>query len=173
MAKVRVYELAKDLNMTNKQLLEKLKELEIDAKSHMSALGNSDVAAVKQNLLGKKKRSNEVKVRPSVIRRRRTKTISQAEGPEREEDMNDSIEPKEPTVQEPGDQQEAKGLEDDAVTPVQPEEPVTQGNDEDVPESPKTEENEVKRPGKKIVSKTVSPLRLSSLPRLKNRRPGT
>lgn len=53
MAKVRVYELAKDLNITNNQLLEKLKELKIDAKSHMSALDNSDVAAVKQNLLGK------------------------------------------------------------------------------------------------------------------------
>ncbi|MCG8551854.1 MAG: translation initiation factor IF-2 [Desulfobacterales bacterium] len=159
MAKVRVYELAKDLNMTNKQLLEKLKELEIDAKSHMSALGNSDVAAVKQNLLGKKKRSNEVKVRPSVIRRRRTKTVSQAEGPERGADMNDSIEPEEPAVQESGDQQAIKGLEDDAVTAVQPEEPEAQGS-EDVPESPKKKEKDVKRPAKKIMSKASEPAKI-------------
>lgn len=106
MAKVRVYELAKDLNMTNKQLLEKLKELGIDAKSHMSALGNSDVAAVKQNLLGKKKRSNnEVKVRRSVIRRRKTKTTSQTDEQERDEDMDDSFEAEEPTVKDSADQE--------------------------------------------------------------------
>lgn len=159
MAKVRVYELAKDLNMTNKQLLEKLKELGIDAKSHMSALGNSDVAAVKQNLLGKKKRSNEVKVRPSVIRRRRTKTTSQGEGPERDEDMDDSFEPKEPAVQETGDQQEAKDLEDDADIDVQPEKSVTQDSG-DVSEFKKEEEMQVKRPAKKVVSKTSEPARI-------------
>nr|WP_320190801.1 translation initiation factor IF-2 [uncultured Desulfobacter sp.] len=159
MAKVRVYELAKDLNMTNKQLLEKLKELGIDAKSHMSALGNSDVAAVKQNLLGKKKRSNEVKVRPSVIRRRRTKTTSQAEGLERDEDMDDSFEPGKPTVKEPGDQQEAQGLEEDVVTEVPLETPVTQGSD-DVPEPKKEKETEVKRPAKKIMSRTSEPAKI-------------
>ncbi|WP_320043828.1 translation initiation factor IF-2 [uncultured Desulfobacter sp.] len=159
MAKVRVYELAKDLNMTNKQLLEKLKELGIDAKSHMSALGNSDVAAVKQNLLGKKKRSNEVKVRPSVIRRRRTKTTSQAEGLERDEEMDDSFESGEPTVKESGDQEEAQGLEDDVVTEVPLEKPVTQGS-EDVPEPKKEKETEVKRPAKKIMSRTSEPAKI-------------
>ena len=38
MAKIRVYELAKQLNMTNKVLLEKLKEMDIAVKSHMSAI---------------------------------------------------------------------------------------------------------------------------------------
>jgi len=157
MAKVRVYELAKDLNMTNKQLLEKLKELEIDAKSHMSALGSSDVAAVKQNLSGKKKRSNEVKVRPSVIRRRRTTATSQKDELDMDEDMDDSFEPDEPTVQDPGDQEEAQDLDDGVVVEAQPEEPVTQGG-EDAPESKK--EKDVKRPARKVVSKNSEPAKI-------------
>ena len=44
MAKVRVYELAKDLNMTNKQLLNKMKELKIQVKSHMSSLEDSAIS---------------------------------------------------------------------------------------------------------------------------------
>jgi len=155
MAKVRVYELAKDLNMTNKQLLDKLKELEIDVKSHMSALDNSDVAAVKQNLLGKKKRSNEVKVRPSVIRRRRTTAISQTDELEMdEEDMEDALEPEEPTVHDPGDQQEAPGQEDGAVAKAQP----VSRDSEKAPESPK--EPVVKRPARKVLSKTSEPAKI-------------
>jgi translation initiation factor IF-2 len=37
MAKIRVYELAKQLNMTNKVLLEKLKEMDIAVKSFSGA----------------------------------------------------------------------------------------------------------------------------------------
>ncbi len=74
MAKVRVYELAKDLNMTNRALLNKMKELKIEVKSHMSSLEDSDVRAIKKGLFGKAKRSKDVKVRPSVIRRRKPKT---------------------------------------------------------------------------------------------------
>jgi len=71
MVKVRVYELAKDLNMTNRALLNKMKELKIEVKSHMSSLENSAVIAIKKSLFGKKKQKNDVKVRPSVIRRRK------------------------------------------------------------------------------------------------------
>ncbi|NDY71974.1 translation initiation factor IF-2 [Desulfobacter hydrogenophilus] len=157
MAKVRVYELAKDLNMTNKQLLEKLKELEIDAKSHMSALASSEVTAVKQNLLGKKKRSNEVKVRPSVIRRRRTKTTSQDDELERDEDMDHSFESDESTVQDPGDHEKIHGLDDGAVAAAKAEEPVTQGG-EDASKSQK--EKDVKRPAKKAGSKNSEPAKI-------------
>ena len=158
MAKVRVYELAKDLNMTNKQLLEKLKELGIDAKSHMSALGSSDVAAVKQNLLGKKKRSNnEVKARRSVIRRRKTKTTSQTDEQERDEDMDDSSGPEEPTVQDSADQEDAQNPEDDAAVEEQSEEQVIQGS-ADAPESKK--ETDLKRPVRKVVSKSSEPAKI-------------
>ena len=46
MPKVRIYELAKMLKIENKELIEKLKELGIDAKSHMSVLTEEDAAVV-------------------------------------------------------------------------------------------------------------------------------
>jgi len=46
MPKVRIYELAKMLKIENKELIEKLKELGIDAKSHMSVLTEEDATVV-------------------------------------------------------------------------------------------------------------------------------
>ncbi|MCF8086556.1 MAG: translation initiation factor IF-2 [Desulfotignum sp.] len=73
MAKLRVYELAKDLNMTNKALLNKLKEIDIDAKSHMSSLEDSAIKQIRASLFGKSRQKEDLKVRPSVIRRRKKK----------------------------------------------------------------------------------------------------
>lgn len=46
---MRVYELAKSLNMSNKELLDKLKKMGINATSHMQSLNDSDCAAVKSS----------------------------------------------------------------------------------------------------------------------------
>ena len=74
MAKTRVYELARDLNLTNQILLSKLSELDISVKSHMSSLDDDAVAKVKTVIFGKKEESiEETRVRPTVIRRRRKK----------------------------------------------------------------------------------------------------
>ncbi len=43
--KIRVYELAKDLNITSKELIEELKDLGVDVKSHMSTI-DSDVEEI-------------------------------------------------------------------------------------------------------------------------------
>ena len=77
MAKVRVYELAKDLNMTNKQLLSKMDELNIEVKSHMSSLEDETVKFIRNSLFGKKKEKNDTKVKPSVIRRRKKKVADE------------------------------------------------------------------------------------------------
>ena len=75
MAKIRVYELAKDLKMTNKALLSKMKELKIEVKSHMSSLQDSDISKIKKKCLGKpKKKKRDVEIKPSVIRRRKQTT---------------------------------------------------------------------------------------------------
>jgi translation initiation factor IF-2 len=79
MAKLRVYELAKDLNMTNRALLNKIRELDIDVKSHMSSLEDSAVKQIKTNLFGKAKQKTDLKVRPSVIRRRKKKVVHEPE----------------------------------------------------------------------------------------------
>jgi translation initiation factor IF-2 len=74
MAKTRVYELARDLNLTNQILLSKLSELDISVKSHMSSLDDDAVAKVKTVIFGKKEEAiEEIRVRPTVIRRRRKK----------------------------------------------------------------------------------------------------
>ncbi|MDO4301481.1 MAG: translation initiation factor IF-2 N-terminal domain-containing protein, partial [Clostridia bacterium] len=46
MSKTRVYELAKTLEISNKELLEKLKEMGIEAKSHSSGLEEEAVNRV-------------------------------------------------------------------------------------------------------------------------------
>jgi translation initiation factor IF-2 len=85
MAKIRVYELARNLNMKNKELLDKLEEMKIEVRSHMSSLDDDTVAEIKLNLQVKKKPASvEVtRVRPTVIRRRkkteRAKPIGEAE----------------------------------------------------------------------------------------------
>jgi translation initiation factor IF-2 len=87
MAKIRIYELARDLNMTNRDLLMKLKEMEITVNSHMSALEDDDVEKIKAYVSGKKSPSlDEIRVRPTVIRRRK-KIVAIPE-------------PEEPTVEE-------------------------------------------------------------------------
>ncbi len=84
MAKIRVYELARDLNMTNKSLIEKIKDMDIDVeiKSHMSVLEDEEVAQVKAGLFGQKSETVvETRVKPTVIRRRK-KTVTVEVPPE-------------------------------------------------------------------------------------------
>jgi len=72
MAKIRIYELARDLNMTNKLLLEKLRDMDISVKSHMSSLDAGIVSQIKKRIFGlKEKEVEETRIKPTVIRRRR------------------------------------------------------------------------------------------------------
>ncbi len=72
MAKIRVYELARDLNMTNKELLEKIQEMDIPVSNHMSSLDDAMVDQVRSTVLGKKDVDLvEKRVKPTVIRRRK------------------------------------------------------------------------------------------------------
>ncbi|MDM8543173.1 translation initiation factor IF-2 [Desulfococcaceae bacterium HSG9] len=71
MAKIRIYELARELNMQNKALLQKLRSLKISAKSHMSSLDDEAAAKVKAALFGKDtEQIVETRVRSTIIRRR-------------------------------------------------------------------------------------------------------
>jgi len=73
-AKIRIYELARDLNMTNKTLLENLQEMNIPVKTHMSSLEEEAVDQIKQHILGAPVKEVEiVRIKPTIIRRRRKK----------------------------------------------------------------------------------------------------
>ncbi len=79
MANIRVYELARDLNMKNKVLLDKLKDMDIPVRSHMSSLDEDTVLKVKSNLRGKSPDDLEAtRVKPTVIRRRRRSAAEEA-----------------------------------------------------------------------------------------------
>ena len=54
MAKKRVYELAKQLNISNKDLIEKLNELGIEVNNHMSTVDEENAELVKELLGGEK-----------------------------------------------------------------------------------------------------------------------
>ena len=81
MGKIRIYELARELNMTNTELVDRLHEIGYPVKSHMSSIEESELPELKAKLSGKKKKVKleEKRIKPTVIRRRRVKTIKEPE----------------------------------------------------------------------------------------------
>jgi translation initiation factor IF-2 len=55
MASMRVHELAKELNMSSKELLDRLAEMKIPAKSHASVLNDAYVQKIRKNLAPEEK----------------------------------------------------------------------------------------------------------------------
>ena len=58
MAKIKVYELAKELNVSSKEVVEFLGEKNIEVKSHMSSLEEAD-AEIVRNSFGKSEKTEE------------------------------------------------------------------------------------------------------------------
>ncbi len=80
MAKIRVYELARDLNMTNQALLDKIKSLNIYVKSHVSSLDEETVAKIKAGFNSTKSEEvAEIRIKPTIIRRRKIVVQDQEE----------------------------------------------------------------------------------------------
>ena len=77
MGKMKLYELAKDLNLTSKELLDKAIEMGINVKSHLSSLEDEDITKIKKNLSNsstkktseKKKNEKKDTSAPVIIRR--------------------------------------------------------------------------------------------------------
>lgn len=76
MSSIKVHELAKELNMTSKDMLDKITAMGIDAKSHMSVLSDMDVIAIKNTVLRGKSGAETkiVKVAP-----KKTETVQDKE----------------------------------------------------------------------------------------------
>ena len=53
MGKMKLYELAKELNLTSKELLNKASELGISVKSHLSSLEDADIEKLRKNVANK------------------------------------------------------------------------------------------------------------------------
>jgi translation initiation factor IF-2 len=103
MAKVRVYELAKELSMDSKELVEKLKAGGIPVKNYMSTLDEQVVAKAREVALGVVSEVIEEKrIRPTVIRRRKkTVTVEAEKAPETAEAAVAEAAPKGPAAEAP------------------------------------------------------------------------
>lgn len=100
MAKVRVYELARELNLDSKELVDRINAGGLNVKNYMSTLDEESVQRVKQILSGAVSEVIEEKrVRPTVIRRRKktvvaeSETAVEAEEAGREKPAEPSVEP--------------------------------------------------------------------------------
>ncbi len=86
MGKMKVYELAKELEMSSKVLLDKLIEMKYDVKSHMSTLEDSEVEKITEMFknksdVSKEQKKNKKPVSPVIIRREVTRIESMPEKP--------------------------------------------------------------------------------------------
>ncbi len=71
MAKKRVYELAKEMGLDNKELISRLEKIGIAVKSHSSTLEESDLARIQAELLAPEAREVvEKRIKSTVIRRK-------------------------------------------------------------------------------------------------------
>jgi translation initiation factor IF-2 len=122
MTNIRVYELARDLNMTNKALISRLQDIDISVKNHMSSLDNEAVAVIKSNLFGSLAENiEETRVKSTVIRRRK-KSVQQAPDtseaasePEKHPEMVEADEQPSPKYKEPKELQKKDKIEDKTV----------------------------------------------------------
>lgn len=161
MARLRVHELARDLNMTNKVLLAKLNDMDISVKSHMSSLDDDVIAEVKASLFGTKEETvEETRVKPTVIRRRRKKVKVEAPAAS-EAQPEEAVSPKgteapAEKIEKPVDQEPA-AVEAKAEEPKTVEEPAV----EEKPvakKAVKPKKVRKKEPSAKIIKLPVKPV---------------
>ena len=79
LGKIKLYDIAKELNLTSKEVLEIAKKLNIEAKSHLSSVSEEDAKRIQENAIKPKKteekKANQEKAKtekndsPVIIRR--------------------------------------------------------------------------------------------------------
>ena len=103
MTRLRVHELAKELNMDNKDLLDRLVKLGFQVKNHMSTLTDAAVLKIRQQYAeAKAERVEEKRIGRAVIRRRkRAEEEVASPGVEEYAEAPAAVEEAEPPVSEP------------------------------------------------------------------------
>ena len=96
LGKIKIHELAKEIDKTSKEIITVAQELGIEAKSHMSSLEDKDIEKIKKKLSGEKvevkakkeeaKEQKEAKKESSPVIIRRQVIISDEEIKRREEE---------------------------------------------------------------------------------------
>jgi len=144
MAKLRVYELAKELEIPNTDLLERIDSLGIQIKGHMSSLDEEQAQLLRDTVTGRAQQLIEEKrVRRGIIRRRRK--IVKAEPPAEEVETEVAAETAPPV------EEQAEAVVEAELPP-----PVVEGEAPEVePEKPEKVEPDVEVAKKKEPAKIV------------------
>jgi translation initiation factor IF-2 len=141
MAKVRVYELAKELDIESKVLVEKLKAGGLDIKNYMGTLDDDDVKKARDIVAGVTSEVIEEKrIKPTVIRRRKKTVTVEAEKAEQKIE-EEALEPK-------AKEEKKKAEKEEKVR----EEPVPEEREEAVVRL--DEKKDIKQKGKEKPKKT-------------------
>ena len=147
MAKLRVYELARELDIPNTDLLERIDSLGIQIKGHMSSLDEEQAQMLRDTVTGRSQQLIEEKrVRRGIIRRRRKIVKTEPPAEEMETEVAAETAP-------PGEEQA------EAVVEAELPPPVVEGEAPEVePEKPEEVEPDVevakkKKPAKKVKEK--------------------
>ncbi|MBW1982251.1 MAG: translation initiation factor IF-2 [Deltaproteobacteria bacterium] len=184
MARLRIYELARELEMNNKDLVSHIRDLGIQVKGHMSSLDEEQAQLVRDTVSGRSQQLIvEKRVRRGVIRRRRkvVRTEPEPEPVEMEEPAvpeaeavasEEAVAEKEAVeevVSEAPVREEEKGVaveaEKETVEPVEAEisAPAEKIVKEDKAEKPKPAKEKVaKKPRKRVKKET--PAKIIKLP---------
>ncbi len=90
MGKIKLYDMAKELNLTSKEVLEIAKKLNIDAKSHLSAVDEIDAQKIKENInvLKTKKEDKKINVEKTKVEKNDNPVIIRREVIISDEDAN-------------------------------------------------------------------------------------
>jgi translation initiation factor IF-2 len=70
MSKTRVYELAQQMGIDNKELMAKLKAIGVEVTTHMAAIDDADIKKLTAPATVKEVSQEEVRIKPTLIRRR-------------------------------------------------------------------------------------------------------
>jgi len=79
LGKIKLYDIAKELNLTSKEVLEIAKKLKIDAKSHLSAVDETDAVKIKESVKNQKPKKEDRKPEKSKTDKNETPVIIRRE----------------------------------------------------------------------------------------------
>ncbi len=165
MAKVRVYELAKELQMENKVLVDLIRETGIEIKSHSSSLTDEEVSLIKGHLRGTKSLVVEEQRIKSTVIRRRKKVVEVEQAPESlikeaisEERPETETVPEIPSVVEVHPAEVTTAAPEQRVEPIPVKEEIKEGEKEIAPKpvlGPRPQPVKPVKPVKEVPAKII------------------
>lgn len=125
MSKKRVYELAKDLGLENKELISRLEKIGITGKLHSSTLEDAEIEKIQKELLAREsKEVVEKRIKSTVIRRRAIPSAVDETPHEEEPAHEEAVKPEEAVLPAESEKPEEAALPEEPVEPAAPVEEV-------------------------------------------------